>query len=444
MNLRRILLSALVIGLIATGTCLAAGKAEAPTTVPATEAAGKITVWAWPSADKGFEAIIEGFKAKYPKVEVEWIMKPGLAGGTRDALQAALAAGSGAPDVVLIEINDIGTFAMSEGFVNLLDKPYDAGKYKTDLVGYKWDLSLTPTGQLFAFPWDIGPACMYYRRDLMEAAGLPSDPEALGKLIRTWDDYVAVGKKVNNPGKNVYWTDNASSIPYIYYAHKNLFDKNLNIAIDNATTRRVMTIATQLRKAGMDAKAGAWTDEWYTMLNKGQIATVISGSWFGGFLKGWIAAETAGKWGILPIPEEPLQNWGGSFLAVPKQSKNPVAAWRFIEYVCADPAAANAIMKTIDYFPSLISAWNDPLYDEPDPFFGGQKTRRVWANIAKSQGPFVVTPLDMIAEGAFNTELAKYLDQGLELESTIKEMVRQIEIKTQTERRIVLQMMGKK
>ena len=216
----------------------------------------------------------------------------------------------------------------------------------------------------------------------------------------------------------------------------------MNIAIDNPNTRKVLAIAAKIRNAGMDARASAWTDEWYTMLSTGRVATTIIGSWFGGFLKSWIAKDTAGKWGVIPVPEQPLQNWGGSFLAIPRTSENPEAAWKFIEYVCADANAENTIMKTVDYFPAYKPAWKDPLYDQPDPFFGGQKTRRLWANIAVSQGPFVVTPLDAQAEQAFGIEMDKYLDQKLDLDQTIKSMVDAIDKKTAADRKVVLQLMG--
>jgi multiple sugar transport system substrate-binding protein len=333
---------------------------------------------------------------------------------------------------------------LTGAFVNLLDNPYNAGKYKKDFVGYKWDLALSPDGKLFAFPWDIGPASIFYRRDLLDKAGVPSDPAKLAKLIRTWDDYIQLGKKVNDPKNQVWWIDNARGVPYIYYSHKNFFDKKMNIAVDNATTRRVLTIAQKLRNDGMDAKTSAWTDEWYTMLNQGRIATTISGCWFGGFLKSFIAKDTVGKWGIIPVPEQPLQNWGGSFLAVTRQSANPEAAWKFVEYLCADAKAQNTIMKTVDYFPALIPAWKDALYDEPDPFFGGQKTRRLWADVASSQGPFVVTPLDGVAENAFNIELDKFLDQNLDVSVTVKAMVNAIDTKTQADRKVVLRLMGNK
>jgi len=145
---------------------------------------------------------------------------------------------------------------------------------------------------------------------------------------------------------------------------------------------------------------------------------------------------------VIPIPEQPLQNWGGSFLGILQTSENPEAAWKFIEHVCADAQAENTIMKTVDYFPAYKPAWRDPMYDQPDPFFGGERTRRLWANIASSQGPFVVTPLDAQAENAFGVELDKFLDQNLDVDQTIKAMVAAIDAKTAADRKVVLQMMG--
>ncbi|MDP3180029.1 MAG: extracellular solute-binding protein, partial [Spirochaetaceae bacterium] len=216
--------------LIALALC-AAALAAAPAVLSAQASAkkAKITVWAWPSNDQAFQAAIKGFNAKYPGIEVSWEMKTGHS-QTRDALMAAFAAGEGAPDVSLIELNWIGTMALSDGFVDLNKKPYDAARYKADMVGYKWDLATAPNGSLIAFPWDIGPACIFYRRDVLDKAGIPSDPDVLSKLIKTWDDYYTIGKKVSDPKNKVWWTDTAGAIPYIYYAHKNFFDKDMNIA----------------------------------------------------------------------------------------------------------------------------------------------------------------------------------------------------------------------
>jgi multiple sugar transport system substrate-binding protein len=403
----------------------------------------EILIWGWPSADKAFEAIYPGFQTQYPGIKVTWEMRTGGTNGVRDGLVAAIAAGSGAPDISMIEINHIDGFVVFGGLEDLLAKPYSAGQYKKDFVEYKWRQASTPDGkQLFAFPWDIGPATVFYRRDLLEAAGVASDPESVAASLNSWSGYLTLGRKVNDPGNNVYWIDNASGVPYIYFSHKNIFDKALNVAVDNGRTRQVLKVAKELRNSDMDMRVDFWTEEWYAGLNNGNIATSIVGCWFGGFLKSWIAADTAGMWGIVPVPEDPLQNWGGSFMAIPKQGKNKLAAWKFIEYSMATSEAQNKMFETVDYFPAYKPAWDNSMYDEGDPFFGGQKTRRMWADIATSQGPFVTTALDAAAEPILVAEVAKFLDQNLEVEKTIATIVREIEKQTAEDKEVLREIFG--
>lgn len=404
---------------------------------------GEVLIWGWPAADRAFESIIDGFNEEYPDVHVTWEMIPGQASGTRDALSTALAAGEGAPDISMIEINDVDRFVMQGGLVDLLQSPYNAGKYQEAFVSYKWEQALTPDGRLLAFPWDIGPASMFYRKDVFEKAGLPTDPDSVAELLSNWEAYIETGKQVTQAVPDVFWMDNADRIAYIYYAHKNFFDENYDVAINNPKTLQVLNYAKTVRDLGMDAKSTFWTEEWYAMLANGQIATTISGCWFGGFLKSWIDPDGAGLWGVIPIPEDPQQNWGGSFLAITEQSKNKEAAWAFIEYAMADPDAQNRMFVTVDYFPALKSAWENPLYEEPDFYFGGEKTRELWATIAGSPGKIITTPMDSAAESAFLSEVTAMLDQGLDTQVTLERIEQAILERTAQDRELLMEMLNK-
>ncbi len=406
------------------------------------EPSGEIVVWGWPTHDVGYEAIIAGFNAKYPNVKVTWLMQTG-AGGARDSLSTALAAGEGLPDVTAIEINDIGRFVMQGGFEDLMQPPYNAGKYATDFVKYKWEQALTPDGRLLAFPWDIGPASVFYRRDLFDKAGLPSDPESVAKMMSTWKDFIEVGQKVVDPANDVYMLINAEQIPYIYYAHKNFFDADYNVAIDNPKTLEVLQYAKQVRDLGLDAKAQLWNEEWYNMLRNGEVGFTIIGCWFASFLKSFVDPDGAGNWGMIPIPEDPLQNWGGSFLAIPEKAANKEAAWAFVEYVLATAEGQNGIFKAVDYFPSYIPAWDDPIYQEGDPYFAGQKTRALWMQIATSPGQVLTTPMDSVAEQAFMAEVTKMLNEGLDPQATIDAAAKAILEQTAKDREIVMQWIKK-
>ena len=62
---------------------------------------GHIQVGGWPSGDDGFEAALEGFNEEYPNIEVELVFTDTTA--HHQSLQTALTAGSGAPDVAMVE-----------------------------------------------------------------------------------------------------------------------------------------------------------------------------------------------------------------------------------------------------------------------------------------------------------------------------------------------------
>lgn len=428
----------LLAGLVLGTTVLCANGATESEGLGSLDEPTTITFWGWPTADAAIESIIKDFEAVYPNITVDVIMNTGT-NENRDALTTAIAAGTGAPDVTMIEVKDIDKFVLYGGLQDLLEKPFNAGRYQKDFIEYKWDQGTNMDGSsLLAFPWDIGPASVFYRRDIFEQAGLPSDPESVAAMLSDWEGFLSTGRKVQDAVDGVWFMDNASTIPYIYYSHKNFFDEDLNLNIDNPKTREVLGYAAQAREEGLDAQMSAWTDEWYQGLANGTVATTIAGCWFGSFLKGWIAADAVGEWGIVPVPEDPLQNWGGSFLAIPEQSEKKLAAWAFIEFVCANADAQNTVFESVDFFPAYIPAYGADFYDEGDPYFGGQKTRALWAEIAQSQGEFVTTPLDAAAEAAFMAEMSNFLNQGLSVDEAIRNMERAIENQVGDDRELLL------
>ena len=417
-------------------TLLAACAPAAPTGEGSAgqSAAGQttITVWGWPAADVAYQSFLADFEAAYPDIKVNIQMMP--TAEEHDKLLASLAAGAGAPDVAMIEINYIDKFVAKGGLVDLLTEPFNAGQYKDDMVAYKWAQASSPDGRLVAFPWDIGPATFFYRRDLFEQAGLPSDPESVAELVATWPGFIEVARKLTNPDEQRWAIGNASDIVYTNFAHRNLFDADWNCAVNNELAVQLLTYAQEARNAGIDAKVSNWSAEWQTMLGNDSIAMQYGGAWFGGFLKGWLKPEGVdweGRWGIFEAPEDPGQNWGGSFLAIPEQSQNKEAAWKFIEFALARADSQNKMFAAVDYFPAYIPAFDDPMYQEADPFFGGQKTRAMWVDIATNKiQPFITTPMDAQAEQIFTSYVTKALDQNLDPQQTLNEAC--IEIEQQT------------
>lgn len=102
-------------------------------------------------------------------------------------LLAALLVGSGAPDIVDVEINRFATFV--KGDIHLVDmadmvEPYRADLIETRLAPYQWQ------GAQYGVDYHLGAYLMFYNREILEEAGV--DPDS----IVTWDDYIEAGKQV--------------------------------------------------------------------------------------------------------------------------------------------------------------------------------------------------------------------------------------------------------
>ncbi|WP_165972268.1 ABC transporter substrate-binding protein [Paenibacillus piri] len=417
------------IGFIVAG-CSGSGETKGQTGTGAGSAAGdkpvkgEIVVGGWPSGDKAFEAIIPEFNKKYPDVKVTLQFQKSE--DHHNKLLTALAAGSGAPDVAMLEAGYIGKYRDKKGFVNLYDAPYNAKRFENDFVGYKYQMSVSLDGkQMIGLPWDIGPTSLFYRRDVFKEVGLPDDPVEVQKLLGTWDGYLEVARKVSIPGKR-WMLANAGDVFMSKWANRDYYNQDLSFRFEDQKSLDLLGLSATIRKEGLDAKLVYSSNESYALMKSGQIVTHISGAWFGGFLKTFVAPDTSGKWGIVKVPGDGATNWGGSFLTIPEQSKNKEAAWAFIEFALANKASQNAMFKAVDYFPAYMPAWDDPMYQEADPFYGNQKTKALWVEVAKGTKPSFVTMMDRQTETIMRAAISTGLDQNISPKAVLDSVKQQI------------------
>src|SRR3954468_6427422 len=114
-------------------------------------------------------------------------------------LLAAFVAGSGAPDLVDIEIGKFSTFVKTEDNVHLLDLTAEVAPYLPDLVATRM-APYQAFGKQLGLDYHLGSYLMYYNRVLLEQAGIDAD------AIKTWDDYIAAGKTFQAKFPDKSWT----------------------------------------------------------------------------------------------------------------------------------------------------------------------------------------------------------------------------------------------
>lgn len=382
-----------------------------------------IVVAGWPSGDTAFKAAMTGFNKQYPDIDVKLQFTDTTS--HHQALSTSLVAGSGAPDVAMVEGAYIAQYRDSTALVNLLGAPYNAGELKNDFVAFKWNQCYSSDGKnLDAIPWDIGPCAYYYRTDIFRECGLPTDPKEVAELMKTWDGVLKVAKAVCVSGKRWFIPD-ASYLYFELFINRDYYDKKLDLQLNRPGDIDALNAAITVRKNKWDMNADMWSAEAYAAYADGSCASVFTGCWFGGFLKDDIDPNGAGHWAVTTLPAGVAgSNWGGSFLVIPKQCKHKDAAWKFIKYMLATKQGQNDMYNAVDYFPAYKPAWEDKsIYEKADPYFGGEKTGEVYIQIANELKPIVTTMMDTTAEGCIFSSVNAGLADNLDA-SAIRERVR--------------------
>ena len=401
-------------------TLMAGVTALALVTGPAL--AGEIRFDGFPDFNSHLDVLIPQFQAANPDVSVSYQMNDH--GDHHKKLTTNLATGSGAGDVVVVDVGFIGSFINSGGFENLSGAEYGAADLEDKFVSYAWNQGKGADGNQYGIPVDIGPGVMYYRRDVLEDAGLDIDD-----VTGDWDSFIDYGRKLKD--QNVFLIADAADVAgtivrtTVKDGEGLFFDEDGNSLITSDRFVKAFTVAKQIRDEGLDGQIGAWTNEWYDGFKTGTVATQLSGAWLLGHLQNWMAPDTAGKWGVSNLPDGIYGSWGGSFLAIPKQAENKQDAWAFIQFLTATPEAQISGLKTIGAFPVLTATYTDPAFDEPIAFLAGQQARQLFAEVAQNVPAVAPQRGDLIAEDVvMNGALFEVLNEDKDIMQALQDAER--------------------
>jgi ABC-type glycerol-3-phosphate transport system substrate-binding protein len=342
---------------------------------------GNLSIWAWDTAVTGLKAVDPAFQQAFPNIQIEYVPRPPA--DTYQQLQLAASAGSGGPDISIIEDSHLAQFAQLGVLADLTDQ---VSPYLEKMNSYKW-----PPAQFedryYAMPWDSGPCAVFYRRDVFESAGV--DPAS----IATWDDYYQAATtikeqagvpmlqlaKARNDGRTFEMMLWQQGLGYVDSDGKVMLDVEPKV-------QATLEYLGQFWNEDLVADTEPWTDPWYAEMAEGQVATNPAAVWLGGFLKTFIAPDASGNWGVFTLPVwesggATSSNDGGSQLAIWAQSEQQDAAWAYIEFHLGREDSQLAIYQAVDFFPSLETAYTDPFFDEPDPYFGDQPVRQLFTEV---------------------------------------------------------------
>lgn len=377
---------------------------------------GTITVWAWePTLDK----VVTDFQAEYPKVKVD-LVNAGTGNDQYTALQNAIKAGSGVPDVAQIEYYALPQFALAKSLTDL--NSFGAAGLDGTFTPGPWGSVHAGSG-VYGLPMDSGPMALFYNKDVFDKHGI--------EVPATWDEYVAAAEKLHAADPDAYITSDTGDAGFttsmIWQAGGKPYTVDgttVGIDFTDPGTRKFTETWQKLIDGKLVAPVTGWTDAWYKGLGDGTIATLVIGAWMPANLESGVKAAH-GKWRVAPMPQweaggQATAENGGSSLAVPEASGNKALAYAFVKYATVD----EGVQARLDggAFPATTAHLKDPAFlNKEFGYFGGQKVNEVLAESAAQVVPgWSYLPFQVYANSIFNDTAGQAYTSGVKLQDALK------------------------
>ncbi|WP_278236438.1 sugar ABC transporter substrate-binding protein [Isoptericola sp. AK164] len=419
---RRALRAAALLGVasLALTACAGGGDTAGSSQDPvdsetALEEGGEITVWAW---DPTLESVAADFEAEHPNVTVN-LENVGTGNDQYTALQNAVAAGNGVPDVAQIEFYALPQFALAQSLTDLTT--FGADELEGTFTPGPWQ-SVTASGGVSALPTDSGPMALFYNQRVFDEHGL--------EVPTTWAEYEEVARALHDADPDAYLTNDVGDAGFttslIWQAGGRPYQvdgTDVTIDFSDPGTRTFVDTWQTMIDDDLVAPIGSWSDEWYQGLSDGSIASLVIGAWMRGNLESSVP-DAAGDWAVAPMPQwEDGQSVtaenGGSSLAVPAASENAALAYEFVEYATVGEGIATRVEEGA--FPATVAELEDPEFrGEEFEYFGGQAVNEVLADSAAQVAEgWQYLPFQVYANSIFNDTVGQAyvsdttLDEGL-------------------------------
>ncbi|WP_127792695.1 ABC transporter substrate-binding protein [Agromyces sp. LHK192] len=382
-------------------------KSECTNTIVNPDAT-QVSVWAWYPA---FEGVVDLFNETHDDVQVCWT-NAGQGNDEYTKFSTAIEAGSGAPDVIMLESEVLSSFSIRDALVDLSE--YGAADVEGDYTAGAWK-DVSSGDAVYGIPVDGGPMGMLYRKDILDQYGIAAPT--------TWDEFAAAAQALKDAGAPGVLADfptngraynqalfaQAGSTPWTYDSAN---PTEIGIEVNDQGSKDVLAYWDDLVQNGLVATDDAFTADYNTKLVDGSYAIYVAAAWGPGYLAGLSDADADAQWVAAPVPQwdpaNPVQiNWGGSTFAVTSQAKDKEAAAVVAKEIFGTEEAWKIGIEEAALFPLWKPILeSDYFRDLEYPFFGGQQINKdVFLEAAAGYEGFTFSPFQNYAYDQLTEQL---------------------------------------
>ncbi|HEX7117570.1 MAG TPA: sugar ABC transporter substrate-binding protein [Longimicrobiales bacterium] len=369
--------------LLALGACAAPPTGEAPVT---------LRFWGMGREGEVVAELVREFERRNPAIRVEVQQIPWTA--AHEKLLTAYVGGA-TPDVAQLgntwvpEFAEIGALepldARVAASVAVGRDAYFPGIWQTNIVG----------DTLRGVPWYVDTRVLFYRRDLLAAAGYDSIPD-------TWAGWLeamrAIKRHVGPERYAIFLPTNEWMQPVLLgeQAGATLLRSGGRYGAFRAPAfRRGFDFYLQMYREGLAPPLGHYDiANAYQEFERGYFAMWITGPWNLGEFRRRLSPQMQDRWATAPLPgptgaESGVSHAGGASLVLFRGSRHKDAAWKLIEYL-SEPEQQLRFYELTGSLPARMDAWRRSGLAE------GEHTRAFWVQLQRVRALPAVPEIESI------------------------------------------------
>jgi multiple sugar transport system substrate-binding protein len=391
---RKLLVGALAAGLLAAGC--------------SRRSAGPVTVRFWTMGREGevAERLLHDFEQKHPGIRVEIQQLPWSA--AHEKLLTAFV-GDSTPDLCQLGNTWIPEFVAIRALEPLEERLAASAIDSSDYFAGIWDTNVV-ANQLYGLPWYVDTRLIFYRRDLLRAAGFDHPPQTWEE----WKQMLAAVKERAGPGRFAILLPSNEFEPLLALALQQndpLLRENGRFGnFESEGFRRALAFYLEMFRRGWapeDASgdvANVWNE-----FGRGYFSFYISGPWNISEFKRRLPPEAQDSWMTAPLPgpDGPGASIaGGSSLVVFRASRQKDAAWQLVEYLSQPDIQRQFHELTGDLPPRRTSWGGGSLATDPYARAFRDQLERVKPAPRVPEWERIANEMRVVAERAVHGELS--------------------------------------
>ncbi len=313
--------------------------------------------WAMGAEGENIQPLLPGFARRHPEITVRIQAVPW--GAAHDLLLTAFAGGS-SPDLCQLGNTWIPEFA-AIGAIRPLDplladsslRPADyfPGIWETNCIG----------GQVYGIPWYVDTRLLFYRSDLLAAAGYPRPP-------RDWGEWLDLSRRLvrQQPGRYALFLStifNDWQVPAILILQNGgrlLRENDCYGAFSEPATLEALRYYITFFHDSLAVINMSEVANIFQGFSEGVFSMMVTGPWNVSEMRKRMPGLT-GRWSTAPLPagRNGASVAGGASLVLFEKCRHPEAAWQFIRYL-SEVETQQAFFGLTRDLPAVRAAWHTP------------------------------------------------------------------------------------